>query len=440
MSLIERFSAVLDRLRLRPGPALVAVSGGLDSVVLLDLLRQVADRTGLELVVAHADHGIASVSGEVAGRVEALAREFGLRAVVGRLALGPDASETTARTARHRWLEQTRKELAARYIFLAHHAEDQAETVLMRLLRGSGPAGLAGMAVRRGPLVRPLLPFNRSTLLGYARARGLSWWEDPANRDSRHLRSWLRHELFPLLVARLPDVERRLRDAGRHARADRSAWSRALMSWPGLDYRPEKRGGSVAWRALSALPRPVGVALALALLRRAGAPASPTRLRGALGTLAALESGATADLGRGWRLELAFGRLRVLPPGVTVPEAVPLAGRKGETAWGAWRVRWTPEAAPTTQPRDGPTAWFIPGSLTLRSWKEGDRVAPLGGRGRRLAVRCFQDARVPSSARRHWPMLEGDGELAWIPGVCRSNRLVPDAGAPAVRVDVEPRG
>ncbi len=440
MSLPDRFASHLAHLRLRPGPVLVAVSGGLDSVVLLDLLRQVADRTRLELIVAHADHGITPASGEVAGRVEALALEFGLPVMVGRLVLGPDASETRARTARLRWLEQTRKHLAARYILLAHHAEDQAETVLMRLLRGSGPAGLAGMVARRGPLVRPLLPFNRSTLLRYAHAQGLSWWEDPANRDSRHLRSWLRHEVFPLLLERLPDVTRRLRDAGRHAQADRSAWSAALLSWPGLDYHPEKRGGSVAWRALSALPQPAGAALALALLRRAGAPASPTRVKGALQTLAALESGATADVGRGWRLELAFERLRVLPPGGAVPEPVPLAGRQGETAWGAWRVRWTPEAAPPTQPRDGPTAWFIPGTLTLRPWKEGDRVAPLGGRGRRLAVRCFQDARVPSSERRHWPILEGDGELAWIPGVCRSNRLVPHAGAPAVRVDVEPRG
>ena len=440
MSVTERFSLELGRLNLRPGPVIVAVSGGLDSVVLLDMLRQVASRHQLEPIVVHADHGISPASGDVAGRVEALAREFGLRAVIGRLALGPIASETRARTARLRWLEQTRKRLGARYILLAHQADDQAETVLMRLLRGSGPAGLAGMSARRGPLVRPLLPFNRSTLLRYARTRGLSWWEDPANHDSRHLRSWLRQDVLPLLAERLPDVGRRLREAGRHAKADRRAWSAALWSWPGLDYRRERRSGSVAWPVLSGLPAPVGTALTLALVRGAGAPAGPSRVNGALRTLAGLESGTTADLGRGWRLELAFERLRVLPPGRTGPGRVPLAGRQGEADWGGWRIRWTPEAAPGTQPRDGRTAWFIPGTLILRPWQAGDRLAPLGGRGRRLAVRCFQDAKVPSSERRRWPILEGEGELAWIPGVCRSNRLVPLAGAPAVRVDVEPRG
>ena len=440
MSLVDRFSARLALLRLRPGPVLVAVSGGLDSVVLLDLLRQVAGEHGLEPIVAHADHGIHSASHEIAARVEALARESGFGIVVGRLALEPDTTETRARSARLRWLEQTRKQLGARNILLAHHADDQAETVLMRLLRGSGPAGLAGMSARRGPLVRPLLAFRRAALLRHARARGLSWWEDPANRDSRHLRSWLRHEVSPRLVERLPDVGRRLRDAGRHARANRNAWVAALRKWPGLDYHSERRGGSVAWPVLSALPASAGTALALALVRRAGAPAGPTRVSRALRALAAAESGAIADLGRGWRLELAFGRLRVLPPGRSVPEPVPLTGRQGEADWGDWRVRWVPDAAPSVQPRDGRTAWFIPGTLTLRPWRAGDRVAPLGGRGRRLAVRCFQDAKVPSSERRGWPMLEGEGELAWIPGVCRSNLLVPGAGTLAMRVDVEPRG
>jgi tRNA(Ile)-lysidine synthetase-like protein len=119
---------------------------------------------------------------------------------------------------------------------------------------------------------------------------------------------------------------------------------------------------------------------------------------------------------------------------------VAIGGASGELKWGAFQVRWSAEQAPRVQPRDGDTAWFIPGTLVLRSWQEGDRLSPLGGRGRRLAVRCFQDARVPSSERRRWPILEGAGELAWIPGVCRSDLLVPEAGAPALRVDVERRG
>jgi tRNA(Ile)-lysidine synthase len=311
----------------------------------------------------------------------------------------------------------------------------------MRLLRGSGPAGLAGMAPRRGALLRPLLSFTRATLLGYGRARGLEWWEDPANVDDRHLRSWLRQRVLPQLEARLPDVGRRIRDAGRHAAAERRAWSAALRAWPGLEYRREAAAASVAWPVLATLEASLRMALVLAMVRGAGAVFGPVRVRASLSALAQAGSGATADLGSGWRLELAFDRLRVLPPQRPAPdEALPLSGETGEASWGGWLVRWASEAAPPSERRDGGTAWFAPGSLVIRPWRAGDRLAPLGGSGRRLAVRCFQEAKVPSSDRRGWPVLEWEGELAWIPGVCRSDRLVPPVGSAALRVDVERRG
>jgi len=440
-SLVARYSARLGRLGLRPGPVLVAVSGGLDSTVLLDLTRRVAGQHQLQPVVAHLDHAIHPDSGGVAEGIERLARRLGLAFVIGRIELGRDATETRARAARMRWLEEARGRVGARYILLAHQADDQAETVLMRLLRGSGPAGLAGMPARRGALVRPLLPFTRQALLRYARVEGLEWWEDSANQDPRHLRSWIRRDLLPMLAQRLPDVGRRLGDAGRHAGRDRRAWSAALEQWPGLDYRREGRVRSVNWPVLASRAAPLRIALIQAVSRRSGAVPGARRIGAALGALAAGQSGNTADLGAGWSLELAFDRLRLLPPGRPPrPETVAIAGDHGEATWGRFQVRWEPGIAPGIQPRDGDTAWFIPQALILRSWREGDRLSPLGGRGHRLAVKCFQDAKVPSSERRHWPMLEGAGELAWIPGVCRSDRLVPRAGDPALRVDVVRRG
>jgi tRNA(Ile)-lysidine synthase len=426
------------------------VSGGLDSVVLLDLLDQVADRLGLELIVAHVDHGIHADSAAIAKRVERLALGKDLPFKLGQLELGPETSETRARARRLAWLQRTREELGARYIMLAHQADDQAETVLMRVLRGSGPAGLAGIAPRQGTLVRPLLPFTRAALLRYARARKLSWWEDPANQDPRHLRSWLRREILPSLEKRLPDVATRLRDAGRHARADRRAWIAALRQWPGLDYRGDSGGDSVDWGSLLALPRTLRIALLQALASRAGAVPGRKRIGAALQALVAGQSGSKADLGGGWSLERAFSRVRVIPPegnreswvvgrGSNVRE-LSLEETPGETVWGGFRIRWGSDLAPRIQRRDARTAWFIPRALVLRSWREGDRLSPLGGRGRRLAVRCFQDARIPSRERRRWPIIESEGELAWIPGVCRSDRLVPRPGEPAIRVDVETCG
>lgn len=395
----------------------------------------------LELVVAHLDHGIHPESATVARRVEDLARRLGLSFVSKRLELGPDATETAARSARMKWLDQVRKQVGANYIFLAHQADDQAETILMRLLRGSGPAGLASMPARRVALVRPLLAFSRQAIVRYANAHRLEWWEDPANRDSRHLRSWIRSEVLPQLASRLPDVGSRIRAAGQHAGLDRTAWSAALETWPGLDLSRVSGVSSLNWTVLSSLPEALQIALLQTLARRAGITPGPKRIRSALRTLERGQSGATADLGRGWSLERSFDRLRILGAAVDPSvETVAIAGTSGELDWGGFQVRWSAENAPPTQPRDGDTAWFIPGTLVLRSWQAGDRLSPLGGRGHRLAVRCFQDARVPSSERRRWPILEGAGELAWIPGVCRSNRLVPEAGSPALRVDVERRG
>ena len=441
MRVLDRFAERLEGLRLGPCRVLVAVSGGGDSVALLDLLVQCAEHHQLELIVAHIDHGIQPESALVAHEVEALAREYGLRYLGTRLELGPKTSETRARAARYAWLRGTRHSSGARWILTAHHADDQRETVLMRALRGSGPAGLAGMPARERGVARPLLSFSRRTLRRYCRARGLRWWNDPANQDPRHLRSWIRGALLPDLAERMPDIDHKLGELRRHAARDRRAWDEALWSWPGLDAAAEHGSCSVHWPVLLDLPATLAACLAESLARSAGAPAGPARVRRALAALAFAQSGATADLTGGWRLELAFGRLRVVPPATQAAGAPQLlASTEGQTRWGPWRIRWTSEPAPDAQARDGRTAWFIPAALALRPWRPGDRLAPLGGTGHRLAVRCFQDARVPRSERISWPMVEGAGALAWIPGVCRADVLLPAPGALAPRIDVEPHG
>src|SRR5690349_10344772 len=199
MTLLDAFRDQLHALALPPGRALVAVSGGPDSVALLDLLHRTGEAHRQTLIVAHFDHGIHPASPHVAAGVRALAERYGLRYEEGRGALGPEARETGARAARYAWLELTRERSGSDLVFTAHHADDQAETVLMRVLAGSGPAGLAGMAPQQSCVVRPLLPFRRAELEEYVRSAGLDPWLDPANADPRHQRSWIRAELLPML-------------------------------------------------------------------------------------------------------------------------------------------------------------------------------------------------------------------------------------------------
>src|SRR5207248_3023261 len=149
-------------------------------------------------------------SGTVGQAVAALARRYGLPFELGELRLGPDATETVARRARYAWLAEVQRRRAARYLVTAHHRDDQVETVLLRLLRGSAPAGLAGMPARaRGGLVRPLLAFTRDDLVEHVAARGLAVHDDPANRDPKHLRSWVRTVLLPRRARQLVRLAQR---------------------------------------------------------------------------------------------------------------------------------------------------------------------------------------------------------------------------------------
>lgn len=438
MSLLQRFRESLRSLPLPRGTALVAVSGGPDSLALLDLLVQTRDVHGLDLVVAHADHGIHPESGEVAGQVRALAASYGLPFQTKQLALGATAGETLARARRYGWLEDVRLRLGAPVIFTAHHADDQVETVLMRVLSGSGPAGLSGMAPARGNLIRPLLEFGHAELVLYLQERNLQPWLDPANADPRHLRSWIRARLLPQLRDRLPGVDANLQRVARQASRDRAGWDAVLPLLPGLDLRAERGGISVAASSLGDYDSALTQAVILALARRVGCRLGPSRIGRVLDLIRSGSSGSRAPLGAKWSAELDFGRLRLSP---NDPELIcepwSLADQCGEGTWGRWKFRWEPATAPARQDRVGLSAWFTPDPLTVRRWTAGEKVRPLGATGRRLVVRCFQEVRVPRRRRESWPVLAQSNDVLWIPGVCRSGIRLPAKGTEALRVDAE---
>src|SRR5438093_10574535 len=313
-SLLSHLRTHLARTHLlgEPGVALVAVSGGADSVALLDLLHTLTPELGLSLVVAHVDHGIRSDSGTVARAVGELAERYELPFEVGELSLGPDATETVARRARYAWLGEVQRRRAARYLVTAHHRDDQVETILLRLLRGSAPAGLAGMPARaRGGLVRPLLAFTHLDLVEHVTARGLPVHDDPANRDPRHLRSWVRTVLLPLVSARLGEGARAdLARAGRAAALERRAWDRVLRHLPELGLRLDEHGFDVARGGVAGYDNALAVAVLRAAARRAGLVLSPRRAR-QLVRLARRPSGRRLELGGGWAAEVAFDGLGV---------------------------------------------------------------------------------------------------------------------------------
>jgi tRNA(Ile)-lysidine synthase len=442
-SLLSRLRSHLARTPLFPvpGTVVVAVSGGPDSVALLDLLQQVAPEFGLALVVAHADHGIQAESGAVAAAVRQLTERWALPCEVGELALGPGATETTARRARYAWLGEVRERHAARYLATAHHRDDQLETILLRLLRGSAPAGLAGMAARaRGGLVRPLLPYTKAELAAYVAARELPSHDDPANRDPKHLRTWVRRTLVPLVTERLgararDDVLR----AGRAAALERRAWDRALEHLPELDLRRTTHGFDVARAALGRYDRALSVALLRAAARRAGLVLGMRHAR-ALVRFAQRPSGRRWSLGGGWVAEVGFDRLAVARSVAGALEPVVATAERGSTLFGTYRVDWTPERAPARLTRDDWTTWIAAGDWEIRFPRAGERLVPLGAAGHRRVRRLLMEARVPRSDRASYPVVARGETILWVPGICRSAAELPRPGTRAVRLDVTKHG
>ncbi len=176
-----------------PGKYIVAVSGGADSMVLLDILATATDRN-LKLTVAHIDHGLRPESASDSAFVAAAAARYGLPFEHLAAELG-QASEAAARTVRHDWLEQTRQKLGAAAVLTAHHQDDLLETSLLNLARGSGRLGLAPMATSP-TILRPLIQLTRADLRHYA-GHQIAWREDPTNADISNPRNLLRHRILP---------------------------------------------------------------------------------------------------------------------------------------------------------------------------------------------------------------------------------------------------
>jgi len=414
---------------------LVAVSGGPDSLALLHLLQASSDWHRFDLVVAHADHGIHPASEAVARAVVRAGDRLGLQTVVGRLRLGAGTTETAARDARQRWLEETRRHEAADAVVYAHHQDDQVETIMLRVLGGSGPAGLAGMAPRQGRRLRPLLGFRKADLVAWLDAQGIQGWLDPSNDDPAHQRSWLRTVVMPLLVERDPAVTERLLRLGSQAAAGRRAWDAALDELPGVEADRTANRISVAALPLATYDSALAVALLQAAARRGGGVLGARRAERLLEMVRRGRSGSVMELGGSWRAELSLGRVCFYQAAPS-PEPLHLGGPQGEARWGAWQVKWSWAPAPAEIRRDGPVGWFIGEEAVLRAPEAGDRLVPLGGPGRRSVSRLLQEARVERSRRAAWPVLEVDGNIAWVGGICRGEGALPRPGEDALRIEV----
>ena len=258
---------------------LAAVSGGSDSVGLLHALVGLAPAWRLRVHVVHVDHGLRADAARDADFVRTLGARLRVPVEIATVRVPPGSSlEAQARTARYAALGAAADRLGAARIALGHTADDQAETVLMRLLAGAGVRGLAGIPPVRGRFVRPLIEQRRRDIVTELQRTGLAWVEDPSNRDPKFLRNRVRHELLPLLAdAYSPGVSDALARVAALARGTLDALDRVAAAE--LDRWGVRADGAVTLPVgpLAALPPPV----AAEVLRRAAArPCAPGRTGG----------------------------------------------------------------------------------------------------------------------------------------------------------------
>jgi len=294
----------------RGGTIVVGLSGGKDSVALLDALASLRRRRGFRVVAAHLDHGLRPGSAEDASFCAALCERLdvpfraGTADVRARAGRERGGLEQAARRERYAYLRRVRDEEHAAAIAVAHTRDDQAETLLLRLLRGAGATGLAGMRPRSGDIVRPLLAVSREDVLAHLRERGLEWREDPSNADTAHRRNRVRHELIPYLEARFnPRIRAALArtawllaDEAAHVRAEAESLLASIAS--------EEHDALLLGRVALAEAPP---AVARAALRQALARAGGLAQVGALHVERVLQL-ARAKAPSGRRLPLPGGR------------------------------------------------------------------------------------------------------------------------------------
>jgi tRNA(Ile)-lysidine synthase len=390
---------------LRPGPLVLAVSGGADSTALALLVAELREEFGLVLHVAHFDHRARPRSAAAdAAFVGDLANHIGATLRIGR-ADAPPKNEDDARNARYEFLRRVASELGATAIATGHTRDDQAETVLLHLTRGSGLAGLAGMRPERDGIVRPLLTIGRADTVAVCAAAEITPREDPTNRSLRLARNRVRHRVLPELaklnpeittaIARLADAAAAVADiAADHAAATLGhASSQGALALDRLPGRGEARADALVlwWQ------RQTGQLLAY-------------RHRLALARLAASTNGSRSLDLPGGRALREYATLRFGPSTENTAKDVPITLEHGGTAdWHGWRFAFVVETDGISQ-----IGHVDAERVIVRGRRPGDRMS--GPRGAKLQD-LFTDAKVPARERDAWPLVIADDAVLWIPGI-----------------------
>jgi tRNA(Ile)-lysidine synthase len=394
-----------------PKRLVIAFSGGLDSTVLLHALAVSREVHGKSLLAVYVNHGLHQDSGRWGDHCEAIARSLNVeieRLAVDVMTDAGKGTEAAARTARYDVLRSLIQE--GDWLLSAHHKDDQAETLLLNLMRGSGPSGLAGIGevqpFSAGWLVRPLLPFSQSELRNYATQHELNWVDDPSNEDRQFDRNYLRHEILPRLEERWPEVSDRLLQSAVLAREAATMLDQlADDDLQALADRPDR----LSLDALRALPSERQRNVIRYVVRELGLPAPPaTQLRSILADLLpAREDAQPLVQWKGAEVRRYRDRVYILSADrCALQQSAMTVTCKGlDLGPGLGELQLDAGAA------QGLTSAVVDAGLEVRFRSGGEEIKPAGQLHTRKLKKLLQDEGIVPWMRDRLPLLYSGGEL-----------------------------
>jgi tRNA(Ile)-lysidine synthase len=433
-------SRIIDSLGVPPDePWYVAYSGGIDSTVLLHcLLRIATPQNGIRVVALHADHGLSPNAPDWRARCERQCREWGVEFRAAKLVMAETGGgpEGRAREARYRWLRDQAGE--GGWLFTAHHRGDQAETVIERLSRGSGPRGLRGMRpvsrLRGMNVVRPLLDCSREAIRDHAQRHRLEWITDESNDDTRLTRNFIRRRVLPVMAERWPGIETALaRTAASMADAEHILEQAAVSDLDRLDERPVRGDRSLGITALKGLEeaRQRNV-LRYWVQREYGVTLSYRRLQRVVAAVGAHPAPAG---GLEWppvALRAHHGRLYLLHP--REPEGRPRH----------WNLRADIDLEGMTlralrASGEGLKAAAAEKGVEIDFRHGGEKCRLPGRRHHHSLKHVLQEAGIPPWQRPTLPLIKINGEIAAIPGVVYCDPYAAAPGEDGLRIEIDSR-
>jgi len=425
MTTAESFALSLEKdCGVRAGDhVLAAVSGGADSVALLCLLGEVRDALSLTVSCAHVEHGIrGEASLEDMRFVQALCARLDIPCYAERADAPAYAKENrlgledAARTLRYAFLERMAKAIGADHIALAHHAQDQAETVLMHAARGSDVRGLCAMRSRRGRLIRPLLDQSPQALRAYLEERGQSWCEDETNSDMAYARNRIRADVLPTLMAAYPGAVQALCRLARAAQRDEAHFDELL---DGLDLtrRTLVDGAALLKEELAALNEALLSRLLARELMRCGFGVQDAQTMDRLVCAVLSEGEATVNLTGAAHAYAGSRYICLIHAQRAVPETALALDGETKTPYGVFTVR----VAQDGETGDGLTSQAIDESLLAGSVvtgrREGDVLIPFGRCTGVKLKKLMIDAGVERPIRNSLPVIRKGESILWAVGL-----------------------